>query len=315
MSTENQNNQQLAVKQKKQDISARVLSKVNEFEQTGELRIPKNYSVENSLKSAYLILSETKNKDNRPVLEVCSVPSVADALLKMVVWGLNPMKKQCYFIPYGDQLDCSPDYTGKIAMAKRYGGLKDIKAHAVFKDDVFEFEVDPSTGRKKVTKHTQTLESMGSNEIKGAYAILEMQDGTFDTEIMSMPQIRAAWEQGPMKGNSPAHRKFPDRMGRKTVISRACDALIRSSDDSVLYEDEEERKSIDVTSENVAHEVKTKANRKQIRFNDVEDAQVEEEAHSQPKQEPKLSEEEENQKAYEQALAEENGQIKMEPEF
>jgi len=306
MSTEN--SKQL-VKQKKQDISTRVLAKVNEFEQTGELRIPKNYSVENSLKSAYLILSETKDKNKKPVLESCSVTSLSEALLKMVVWGLNPMKKQCYFVPYGGKIECIPDYTGKIAMAKRYAGLKDIKAHAVFKDDTFEFEVDPSTGRKKVTKHTQTLESMGSNEFKGAYAIMEMNDGTFDVEIMSKPQIVAAWQQGHANGTSPAHKKFPDRMARKSVINRACDALIRSSDDSVLYEDEDERKIIDVPSEDLNHEVKTKANKRKFDTSDIEDAEYEEEEEF-PTNEAD-NEDNENERLYEEAMAEEAGQSSM----
>lgn len=296
------------VKQKKQDISTRVLAKVNEFEQTGELRIPKNYSVENSLKSAYLILSETKDKNKKPVLESCSVTSLSEALLKMVVWGLNPMKKQCYFVPYGGKIECIPDYTGKIAMAKRYAGLKDIKAHAVFKDDTFEFEVDAATGRKKVTKHTQTLESMGSNEFKGAYAIMEMADGTFDVEIMSKPQIVAAWEQGHANGTSPAHKKFPDRMARKSVINRACDALIRSSDDSVLYEDEDERKIIDVPSENLNHEVKTKANKRKFDTIDIEDAEYEEEGNQQVAEEDT---EAENERLYAEAMAEEEGQSSM----
>ena len=301
MSTEN--NQ--LVKQKKQDISTRVLSKVNDFEKTGELRLPKNYSAENALKSAYLILSETKDKNNKPALESCSVTSLSEALLKMVVWGLNPMKKQCYFVPYGGKLECIPDYTGKIAMAKRYAGLKNIQAHAVFKDDVFEFEMDPTTGRKKVTKHSQSLESMGSNEIKGAYAILEMQDGTFDVEIMSKPQIVAAWNQGHANGNSPAHKKFPDRMARKSVINRACDALIRSSDDSVLYDEDEEKRTIDVTAENTNHDIQQNANKRKFDTSDIEEAEYEEE-------EPLTEDQEaENQRMYDEAMAEEQGQQSM----
>ncbi len=302
MSTEN--NQ--LVKQKKQDISTRVLSKVNDFEKTGELRLPKNYSAENALKSAYLILSETKDKNNKPALESCSVTSLSEALLKMVVWGLNPMKKQCYFVPYGGKLECIPDYTGKIAMAKRYAGLKNIQAHAVFKDDVFEFEMDPTTGRKKVTKHSQSLESMGSNEIKGAYAILEMQDGTFDVEIMSKPQIVAAWNQGHANGNSPAHKKFPDRMARKSVINRACDALIRSSDDSVLYDEDEEKRTIDVTAENTNHDIQQNANKRKFDTSDIEEAEYEEEP--QPSAE---DQEAENERLYNEAMAEEQGQASM----
>lgn len=265
MNTENTNLEVV-----KKDITTQVLVKVNTFSQTGELKLPKDYSPENALRSAMLILEETKNREGKPVLDICSKASIANALLKMVVWGLSPMKKQCYFIPYGDKLECSPDYTGDIAMAKRYAGMKDIKAHAIHKGDLFEFEIDTNTGRKKVIKHQQTLESIGNKEILGAYAIYETKDGNFDTEIMNISQIKASWEQGPMKGASPAHKNFPDRMARKTVISRACDGLIRSSDDAVLYQDQDEKEATPTAVEELKAEKEKYANAKEISFEELE---------------------------------------------
>lgn len=272
MSAENNNTQ---IAEIKKDISAQVLAKVDQFQQAGELRLPEDYSPENALKSAYLLLSEQKvgGQNGRPVLEACTKPSIANALLKMVVWGLSPMKKQCDFIPYGDKLECSIEYTGNIALAKRFGGLKDIKSRAVFEGDDFVFEVDPETGRNKLIKHTQTLQSMASKKVIGAYSILEMNDGTRDMEIMSMEQIRDSWNQGAMKGNSPAHKNFPDQMAIKTVINRACKPLIRTSNDAVLYSenDGDGERTIDVVSENVKHEIRQKANKEEIGFKDIAD--------------------------------------------
>ena len=261
---ETKNNAQVA--QVKNDISSQVLSKIDAFQNSGELKLPKDYNVENALKSAYIILSDPKNN----ILAKCDKSSVAEALLKMVVYGVSPIKKQCYFIPYGEKLECSISYAGNIAIAKRYGKLKSIKANAVFEADTFEFEVDQKTGLRKVTKHIQTLESVGSNKIKGAYAVYEMTDGTIDVEVMSITQIQAAWNQGGAKGNSPAHKNFADQMAIKTVINRACKLLISSSDDSVLYDPLDEENAIDVTNENVKHEVKTKANKQPIDFQDAE---------------------------------------------
>ena len=51
-----------------------------------------------------------------------------------------------------------------------------------------------------------------------------------------MAQIQKSWEQGPTKGQSPAHKNFPGEMAKKTVINRACKLLIAASDDSVLME-------------------------------------------------------------------------------
>ncbi len=263
----------------KKDISTQVLSKIETFKSSGQLSIPQNYSPENALKSAYLILAETKNKDGKLALDHCTTESVANALLKMVVWGLSPLKKQCDFIMYGNKLDCSIEYTGNIALAKRYGGLKSIKANAIFKDDEFEFEVDPMNGRKKVTSHKQSIDSIGSKEIKGAYAIIELEDGTVDVEIMSIQQIRAAWNQGAMKGNSPAHKNFPDQMAVKTVINRACKLLIRGSDDNILYKEPSESKTIDVTAEDVNYEIEDNSNKTEIGFDEnenVEEVQTQE---------------------------------------
>lgn len=268
MSTENTQ----ALAEVKKDISTQVLAKIDAFQKSGELTIPKDYNVENSLKSAYIILSDPKNN----ILEKCDKSSVAEALLKMVVYGVSPIKKQCYFIPYGQKLECSISYAGNIAIAKRYGKLKSIKGNAIFEGDTFEFEVDQATGRRKVIKHIQTLESIGTNKIKGAYAVYELNDGTSDVEVMNIAQIQMAWGQGGSKGNSPAHKNFADQMAIKTAINRACKLLISSSDDSVLYDPLEDEKVIDVTDANVQHEIKTNANKETLDFSNVEEAVVEE---------------------------------------
>lgn len=255
--------QTTAVAEIKKDISAQVLAKIDSFQKSGELKLPKDYSVENALKSAYLILSESK------VLEKCTKASIADSLLKMAVYAVSPLKKQCYFIPYGNQLTCQISYAGNISAAKRYGGLKSIKGNAIFEDDVFKFEVDSITGRKKVIEHTQTLESI-SKSLKGAYAVYELNDGSIDVEIMNMDQIRQAWKQGATKGESPAHKNFPDQMAIKTVINRACKLLINSSDDSVLYFDDEFSDVInDSVSNNVDAEIIENANTETIDFKEL----------------------------------------------
>ncbi|WDF45279.1 recombinase RecT [Chryseobacterium sp. KACC 21268] len=278
---ENQNtqvaeNKSTQVAKVQKEITSQVLSKINTFQSTGELKLPNDYSPENALKSAMLELTETKNNAGKYALDFCTQESIANALLKMVVWGLSPMKKQCDFIMYGNKLSCDIEYTGNIALAKRFGGLKDITSNAVFKGDEFVFEVNPETGKKKLIKHSQTLESMGSKDVVGAYSILEMNDGSKYMEVMSMQQIKDAWNQGAMKGNSPAHKNFPDQMAIKTVINRACKPLIRTSNDAVLYSDDDGNgeRTIDVVAENVKHDINTNANKEVLGFKDISDAEV-----------------------------------------
>lgn len=262
----------------KKDISAQVLAKIDVFQKSGELRIPKDYSPENALKSAYLVLTDPRNN----LLAKCNKESIANALLKMVVWGLSPLKKQCDFIPYGDKLECSPEYTGNIVLAKRYGNLAWIKANAIFEGDTFEFAVDGETGRKKIVKHEQTLDSIGSKSLKGAYAVYQLNDGTTDVEIMNIQQIKDAWAQGATKGASPAHKNFPDQMAVKTVINRACKMLVRGSDDSALFTEDEQTDAVNP----VQREITENANVEEIGFEVVDDSPADPEPAQEPAQEP-----------------------------
>lgn len=135
------------------------------------------------------------------------------------------------------------------------------------------------------------MESFGTKDLKGAYAICEMEDGTFDVEIMNMIQIRDAWNQGPMKGNSPAHKNFPDQMACKTVINRACKLLIRSSDDSVLMLDDD-NDTKDITAESVKTEIKANANKTEIGINGNENMAGQQIKNTEPvSQEPELVDE------------------------
>lgn len=251
-----------SVVKKEKDITNIVLSKINTFKETGELRLPDDYSPENALKSAYLFLQEATTRDKKPVLQACTKTSIANALLKMVTWGVSPLKGQVYFVPYGGKLEASISYTGNILLAKRYGGLKSIKANCIMEGDVFEFRINPETGRKEIVNHIQTLESIGSSKIIGAYAVYEMKNGDRDVEIMNMDQIKKSWNQGATNGSSPAHKNFPDQMAMKTVLNRACKLLVRTSDDAPLYDQQD--KEIDVVKEDVKLEVENNANQEII---------------------------------------------------
>jgi len=220
----------------------------------GGLDLPKDYSAANALRAAALILQETVDKDKKPVLESCSKISIINSLLKMIVLGLNPLKKQCYFVAYGGKLTLMVSYQGKILLAKR-AGLKNINAQVVYKGDIFEYSID-DFGLVKISKHEQKLTNI-ENEIIAAYCVFELENGFKNTVIMTMNQIKKAWLQGTAykaDGNS-AHQKFTDEMAKKTVISRALKTIINSSDDFAnLIEDNEEEqeqaetKDIDYTT-------------------------------------------------------------------
>jgi recombination protein RecT len=247
---------------KQSEITEQVLFRVNELQQNKQLRLPADYSPENAIKSAYLILQDID-------ISKCTPASVANTLLSMVVQGLNPDKKQCYFIPYGSKLTLSRSYLGSIALAKRLSKVENVNANVIYKDDEFEYEIDNTTGNVKILKHGQKLENIDDNNIKGAYAILTLSDGSTYVEVMNIAQIKAAWSQGATKGNSPAHTKFSGEMAKKSVINRACKLFINTSDDAALYEEEEI--DTDKVQADVKHEVKSNANGAPL---DIDDAEI-----------------------------------------
>jgi recombination protein RecT len=214
------------------------------------MKLPKNYIPENQLKSAWLMLQEVKDKNGNAALQVCSKESIARCLLDMVLQGLSPVKKQVYFIPYADKLTCVRSYFGTVQLAKQSGGLiADPVANVIYEGDEFVYEIDPATGITKVIRHSQKLENVNLEKIRGAYCILQRGDRT-EVTVMTMAQIRKSWEQGAAKGASPAHRNFTDEMCKKTVIGRACKMAINSSDDAWLYEDMKDDENLDTAAEN-----------------------------------------------------------------
>lgn len=237
--------------QKYENISEQVLARIEDFQKYGGIVLPKDYSVENHMKSAWLILQATTDRNGQQALAVCTKESIANALLDMVLQGLAVSKKQGYFIVYGNKLEFQRSYFGTIALAKRTGGIKtEPVANVIYEGDEFVYAIDPKTARINIVKHEQKIENIDNTRIKGAYALLTHADGTTQVTIMSMSQIRAAWGQGATKGNSPAHKNFAEEMAKKTVIGRACKAIINSSDDAWLYEG----KADDMDGDNAARQ-------------------------------------------------------------
>lgn len=215
-------------------VTEKVRQQIEDLQSKGQIAIPKNYSPENALKMAWLGLQEVKDRAGKLAIQVCKPDSIHQALFNMVIQGLSPAKKQCYFIAYGDQLTLMRSYLGAIAVTKRLEGVKDVKGYALYEGDVFETEYDIATASIKVVKYQPAFDNIDIKAVKGAFAVVLGENGPIHTEIMTMAQIKSSWNQGATKGSSPAHNNFTDQMAIKSVINRACKKYWNTSDDSDL---------------------------------------------------------------------------------
>ena len=266
-----------------ENVADQVLEKVKRFTDDGGLVLPRNYSVANNLKSAWLILQETLDRNQKPVLDVCTKASIANALFDMVLQGMSVSKNQGYFIAYGNKLEFQRSYFGTVALAKRVqGGITtEPVANVIYEGDEFIYTIDPKTGLISIIKHEQKLENIDDSKIKAAYAIVTYADGKTQTTIMTLAQIKAAWQQGATKGQSPAHKNFPAEMCKKTVIGRACKMVINSSDDAWLYDGKKDEDDVDVAQRQRDAEVAVRSSKT------LEDAEYEEIPTEQPQPEQK----------------------------
>lgn len=301
----NQNEVQVKEKATMKEFVDNVQDQFNEMNKEDNITLPPNYSVGNAVKSAYLQLQETKDRNKKPVLEVCSRTSVANSLLEMVVQGLSPAKNQCYFIAYGTSLQLMRSYMGTVAVTKRLNGIKDVKAYCIYEGDEFETEFDVNTAILNITKFNPDFENIDITKIRGAFAVIVGDHGPLHTEIMNFKQIKAAWGQGATKGNSGAHKNFAEEMAKKTVINRACKMYANTSDDSDLLLGAFNRTTENEHKEDeVEEEIEQKANSQELDFETKKESTKVEK----PKEDIIDAE-------YEEVKEEQiNGQMKLDPE-
>lgn len=233
----------------KSDIGNQVITKIDDLCKVG-FTMPADYNYVNAIKGAMLLLNDVKNKDRVPALSCCTPNSISTALFKMATLGLDVTKKQAYLIVRGDQLCLEESYFGTCLQARRVSKNYEPIANIIYKGDTFKFEVNPETGRKRIVEHTQTLESIDSGEMIGAYAIVTNDKGETDVEIMSMSQIKKSWAKSSSSQQS-VHKEFPDQMAKRTVIKRAAKMLINSalSENTIPDDELEPNNDLDPTKQ------------------------------------------------------------------
>ena len=276
-----------------QEIEARV----KKLQASKELDLPPDYSVANALKSAYLILQETVNREKKPVLEVCTRNSIANSLFDMIVQGLNPGKEQCYFIAYGNRLTCNRSYFGDETLVKRIDpNIADVIAEPIYEGDTVSYSI--VNGKKIIKEHLQTLDSVSSARIKGGYASIINKAGEIQkTEIMTIDEIKQSWKQSRMSPvtntgeikEGTTHKKFTAEMVRRTLIRKICKPIINSSNDAYLRRSVTQT-DIQATEGIVSNEIAENANKTPIDVNsetgEVVDAEIVETPQA-PPEEPK----------------------------
>ncbi|PHV69554.1 recombinase [Sporanaerobium hydrogeniformans] len=173
--------------------------------------MPKDFNQTRFLQNCMTVLQDTKGIEN------CHPVSIARTLLKGAFLGLDFFQKECYAIPYGNDLQFQTDYKGEIKMAKKYSTrpIIDIYAKVVRKGDEYSSCVEDG-------KQTVTFKPLPFNDdsIIGSFAVCLYEDGGMDFEEMSTKQIEGIRENFSKMKNGLMWTKVPEEAYKKTVLRR-----------------------------------------------------------------------------------------------
>lgn len=218
--------------QVKSNVGDQVIARVNSLCEAG-FNMPKDYNYVNAIKMSMLKIQELKDKNGRSALEVCTPASIQTALFRMCCCGLNAALNQIYFIVRNDTLCAQDSYFGKVLMVKRIYPDWNPTPVVVREGDVFQYEIIPETGQKRIVKHEQKMENM-DNDFVGGYMYLP----TGELYIMTKKQILTAWSKSSSREQA-THKQFSEKMVQKTLVNSGCNMIINSTPEYQLALDEE----------------------------------------------------------------------------
>ena len=142
-------------------------------------------------------------------------------LLKGAYLGLDFFNKECYAVPYGQQLQFMPSYKGMVKLCKRFSRrpLTDVYAHVVRDGD--EFESGMEDGHEYVRFKPKPFNDA---PIVGAFAVAQYADGGIKVEVMSKAQLDAVKRMSKAQSGT-AWKFFADEMYRKVCVRRLCKGI------------------------------------------------------------------------------------------
>lgn len=174
--------------------------------------LPKDFNKARFAQNAIALINDT------PALQKYSQTQLMAGLVKGAVLGLDFFNKECYLIPYGDQLNYQTDYKGSMKLIKKYSirPVKDIYSEVVREGDEFEMSI---VGNERKVNFKPI--PFNNKPIIGAFAVCLFEDGGVFTETMSLEELENTRKHS-KASNSMAWKDFTTEMYRKTVIRRLC---------------------------------------------------------------------------------------------
>lgn len=177
--------------------------------------LPSDFNRARFVQNTVALVQENEQLAHMPQAKLVPV------LMKGAYLGLDFFNKECYAVPYGQQLQFTPSYKGMVKLAKRFSKrpLIDVYAHVVREGDEFESGVED--GNEYVRFRPKPF---NDGAIIGAFAVAQFYDGGIKIETMSKVQLDSVKRMSKAQSGT-AWKFFPDEMYRKSVVRRLCKGI------------------------------------------------------------------------------------------
>ncbi len=174
--------------------------------------LPKDFNKARFVQNALALINDN------PQLQKYNQMQLMGGLMKGAYLGLDFYSKECYLVPYGQQLNYQTDYRGAKKLAKKYSirPIKDIYAKLIREGDQFEEMI--LNGEPSFNFNPKFL---NDGKIIGAFAVVLYQDGGIGYDVMSISELENTRKHS-KASNSPAWKDFTGEMYKKTVLHRLC---------------------------------------------------------------------------------------------
>lgn len=177
--------------------------------------LPSSLNKERFIQNCMVVLKDVKD------IEKMEPQSVARTMLKGAFLGLDFFMRECYAIPYGNNLNFQTDYKGEVKLIKKYSirPVLDMYAKVVREGDSLNFGI---TDGKQYLGFEPIPFSAGP--IIGCFAICLFKDGGFLYETMSKKDVEFIRDNYSKQPKGKAWQNFQE-MAKKTVIRRLRKAI------------------------------------------------------------------------------------------
>ena len=178
-----------------------------------ENALPKDFNRQRFIQNCLAVMNEM------PQLAQINPAQVIQGLVKGAYLGLDFLNRECYLIPYANDVQFQTDYKGEVKFTKKYSvrKIRDIYAKVVRQGDEFtERIVD---GKPSIDFKPQPF---NDGDIMGAFAVVLYQDGGMAYEAMSLKDINSVRNNYSKASESKAWKNSLEEMSKKVVLRRLC---------------------------------------------------------------------------------------------